>query len=634
MYMEPATQEASDPPAARVARGNGIVDVLSRRPVLVMRLGVGLTLVLLLLLLWIGRDIYRVFGGVQSNAVRFEQLVRAGLLHGELTRCARMTALTGDSAWAHRHRNTVAVMDSLVALFVAGAGDIHGEREARQLATSNDHLVALESEALRLSAAGRRAEALRLLSSQRYDHEKERFSHGLSSLTAGYSSGVRSAEAVVRRSIALVLLAAGGGVVALLGLWLTALTLIRRYIAGHSRAEERERELIREQAARAIAERANRAKNEFLSRMSHELRTPLNAILGFGQLLQADPSIQDRESVEQILKAGRHLLSLIDEVLDLARIEAGRMSISVEPVPVSHVLGESLDLVRHMAEEHGITVDGQPALDSGEFVLADQQRLKQVLLNLLSNAIKYNRPGGSVHVTCHADVGEGVRISVRDTGQGIPAEVQERLFTPFERLGGEQSGVQGTGLGLALSEGLVHAMGGQLTMESAVGVGTTFTVCLRGAPRPVPADAAVPGGGQKSTRRQTHAVLLVEDNLANVRLIERILTRRPHVRLLTAMQGRIALDLAREQRPDLILLDVHLPDISGIDVLRTLRHDPDLVGIPVVMVSADSVRASRFAAMGARGWMTKPVSVTELLQVVDDTLAAGRQAERGGPDGD
>ena len=390
------------------------------------------------------------------------------------------------------------------------------------------------------------------------------------------------------------------------------------------RVAERTRAEAELRAAREEAERANRAKSEFLSRMSHELRTPLNAILGFGQLLEVDVEREeDRESVELILRAGRHLLALIDEVLDLSRIEAGEMSLSVEPVSVREAAYQSLDLVRHMATERGIEIVVPGDLAPERRVRADLQRLKQVLLNLLSNAIKYNRAGGTVSVTYEEAADAKLRIVVSDTGYGIPEEKLRRLFVPFDRLDAERTAVEGTGLGLALSRGLMHAMGGTLGVESREGVGSRFWVELPlaeeeapDAPRRRADPAPEPESGT------THTVLVIEDNLANVRLMERIFRRRPHVRLLVAMQGSMGLELARQHRPGLILLDLNLPGISGREVLRELRSDPALRHVPVVMVSGDAMpeKVERLKEEGAHGYITKPFNVNEVLRLVDETL--------------
>ena len=382
--------------------------------------------------------------------------------------------------------------------------------------------------------------------------------------------------------------------------------------------------------ARTDAERANQAKSEFLSRMSHELRTPLNAILGFAQLLEMDSLSPDqREGVEHILRGGEHLLKLVNDVLDIARIESGRLRLSLEPVSVGDVLNEALDLVRPLAGQRNVALgDGLEAAED-RFVLADHQRLKQVLLNLLSNAIKYNRNGGSVTVTCEEAPEQRASIKISDTGPGIAPEKFGQLFVPFARLGAEQSSVEGTGIGLALSKGLVELMGGNIGADSVVGRGSTFWVELPQVESPVAnyermaAAAAVapieptPAGGPIT-------VLYIENNLANLDLIQRLLGSRPDVRLLTAIQGRMGLELARQHRPDLILLDLNLPDLPGEEVLRRLQVDLQGSRTPVVVISAESTpgQAERLVALGARAFLTKPLDVRQFLALLNETVSA------------
>ena len=389
------------------------------------------------------------------------------------------------------------------------------------------------------------------------------------------------------------------------------------------RVEERTRELS---DATAEADRANQAKSEFLSRMSHELRTPLNAILGFAQLLEMDTlSARQDESVDQILLAGRHLLGLINEVLEISRIEAGRLQLSLEPVPVAETLREAVELIRPSATPLRVSV-GADAIDESLHVLADRQRLQQVLLNLLSNAVKYNRPDGTVRASCERVGDDRLRISVTDTGQGIAADRLERLFTPFDRLGAEVSAVEGTGLGLALSKALVDAMGGTLYVRSQPGVGSTFCVELLVVAAPVAAVAGRPAPPGPAAVGDAHAspgtILYIEDNLSNLRLIESILSQRPGVCLLSAMQGRVGLDLARTHGPDLILLDRHLPDISGDQVFVQLREDPRTRDIPVVVLSADAIASElrRLLEAGVRAYLTKPLDVRQLLEIIDESL--------------
>ena len=375
---------------------------------------------------------------------------------------------------------------------------------------------------------------------------------------------------------------------------------------------EREHEL---RAAKDEAERASHAKSEFLSRMSHELRTPLNAILGFGQLLAMDSlPAEHRDSVEHIVKAGRHLLGLIDEVLDIARIETGRLAVSPEPVGITEALDDVLTLVAPLAAARHVRFRRPHDGPVGRHVLADRRRLRQVLLNLLSNAVKYNRDGGEVVVSCEAIAGERIRIKVTDTGSGIPADKMRRLFTPFDRLDAEQTGIEGSGLGLNLSKRLTEAMGGALGVESQPGQGSTFWVDL-------PA-GAVPALDSSPDVETAKLVLYVEDNLSNLKLIQRLLVQRPHIRLLPAMQGRLGAQLAIEHHPDLILLDLDLSDIPGDELLRALRESPETHDIPVVVISTDATpgEIERRHAAGAWRCLAKPIDVKKFLAAVEDAL--------------
>jgi CheY-like chemotaxis protein len=368
--------------------------------------------------------------------------------------------------------------------------------------------------------------------------------------------------------------------------------------------------------------------------MSHELRTPLNAILGFGQLMELDAvSPHHRENADQILKAGRHLLTLINEVLDITGIESGRLNISAEPVRVGDVMEEVVDLVAPLAAAGGIElrVDAEGIVD--RYVVADRQRLKQVLLNLVANAIKYNRSGGYVRVGGTSPQPDTLRLIVEDSGPGIDAKKVERLFTPFDRLGAEQTGVEGTGLGLALSKRLAEAMGGTIGCTSVVGAGSTFWIELPCTESPLARLARLEPNAVASVARATNVanariVLYVEDNLSNLTLVQRILEPRTDIKLVPAMQGALALELARAQRPDLVLLDLHLPDINGEEVLRQLRLVPGCRDVPVMILSADATRsqADRLLAAGADAYMTKPLDVKPFIQMLDEMLDKRRAA--------
>jgi PAS domain S-box-containing protein len=383
-----------------------------------------------------------------------------------------------------------------------------------------------------------------------------------------------------------------------------------------------------------VARAASRAKSEFLSRMSHELRTPMNAILGFAQLLDLnDERGEHQESTEHILKAGQHLLGLINEVLDISRIESGHLPLSIEPVDAYAVSNEVVDLVRSLAQERRVSVSVDRPHGTSTWIMADHQRVKQIITNLLTNGVKYNRPGGSVTITYTAQAGY-LRIAVRDTGVGIEPDKIGRLFDPFDRLDADVSGIEGTGLGLTISRSLAEAMGGSLTVESVVGQGSTFTLNLPVTEAPPDAvepadvaDVAAPAG--LATSR--HAVLYIEDNAANRVLVQRIVEWRPSVDLVSATDGKTGLALARECRPCLVFLDLHLPDISGRDVLEALRADPRTADVPVVILSADASpgQIQRLLDSGAHSYLTKPIVVRELLDTLDTILEPGGVSRAG-----
>jgi len=371
-------------------------------------------------------------------------------------------------------------------------------------------------------------------------------------------------------------------------------------------------------------ERASKAKSEFLSRMSHELRTPLNAILGFGQLLERQkPTEVQRTRISYILSAGRHLLELINEVLDISRIEAGHMQFSLEPVSVTDAVDEAIGLVLPLTTERKIKIERTDLIDSSPIVLADRQRLKQVLLNLLANAVKYNRDAGRVIVDLAPQPNEHFRISIIDEGPGIPSEKRSRLFSPFERLGAEAGLCEGTGLGLALSKRLVEAMAGTIG-ESAPASGSCFWIEF-----PQTKDVRREHGTERELTAllaglngQSKTLLYIEDNVSNLTLIEHLLSEYPPIKLISAMQGSLGLELAVRHQPDLILLDVHLPDLSGAEVLARLKANPRTSAIPVVVLSADATKSQidRLMAAGANEYLTKPLEVDRFSKVVEAHL--------------
>ncbi|MEA2219303.1 MAG: hypothetical protein QOJ35_1929 [Solirubrobacteraceae bacterium] len=397
---------------------------------------------------------------------------------------------------------------------------------------------------------------------------------------------------------------------------------------------ERKRAEAEVRRAKDEAEQANAAKSEFLSRMSHELRTPLHAILGFGELLErADLRPRQREQLTQITMGGRHLLELINEVLDLSRIERGELRLALEPVHVGQVVSEALQLLGPLAAARSVRLPVAPCEEHEIHVMADRQRLKQVLLNLLSNAVKYNRDGGDVRVSTARSSPRTARIEIIDSGIGIADDDLARAFAAFERLGAEATDVEGTGLGLALTKRLIEAMGGTIGVDSEVGCGTTFWLALPVADAPAAQPAATEHAPSAPGRRDTRSVLYIEDNASNIQLVEAILRARPEVALLVAERGADGLRMACEHRPALVLLDLNLPDMSGEEILRRLRSDPRTADVAVVILSADATpgQAARLRSAGAYGYLTKPFEIAQFLAIIDGLPAPDEPAGAEGP---
>ncbi|MEO6147129.1 MAG: PAS domain S-box protein [Sulfuriferula sp.] len=385
------------------------------------------------------------------------------------------------------------------------------------------------------------------------------------------------------------------------------------------------------ESAKAAAEKANLAKSEFLSSMSHELRTPLNAVLGFAQLLASGtppPTVGQKLSIDQILQAGWYLLRLINEILDLALIESGKVTISQEPISLTAVLQDCQTMIAPQAQKRGIQMTF-PHSDNPFYILADQTRLKQVIVNLLSNAIKYNREGGAVIIQCVMSGENKVRTSITDTGMGLSPEQLTQLFQPFNRLGQESSAEEGTGIGLVVTKRLVELMGGVIGVESSVNVGSEFWVEFAALSAPELGSGSISEiGADVCDHVAAHALLpqctllYVEDNPANLLLVEQLIARRSDLKLLTAIDGYMGIQMARAYQPDVILMDINLPGMSGIDALKILHEDSTTAHIPVLALSANAVPRDieKGIEAGFFRYLTKPIKVDEFMDTLDVTL--------------
>lgn len=381
--------------------------------------------------------------------------------------------------------------------------------------------------------------------------------------------------------------------------------------------------------AKNEADQANHAKSEFLSRMSHELRTPLNSILGFTQLMgMGELNPEHKKGIDHIMKSGKHLLNLVNEVLDLSRIEAGKLSVSLETVELNGIILEILDVVHPLAKENKIKIEFENVKTQQLFVKADHQKLKQVLLNIINNAIKYNNEGGSVTITATNVKNKNARISVTDTGNGIHKDELQKLFMPFQRIGKEISEVEGTGLGLAISKKLTEAMNGNIGVESEVGKGSTFWIELPQSNGLMESHHLEIDFEALHNNKNNFAgtLLYIEDNISNQQLIKQIMdTYRSNINLITGLYGRDAVKMAQDYKPNLILLDLNLPDIHGSQVLELLQKNAETEKIPVVILSADATdtQMKKLLKAGATTYLTKPLDVIEFLKVIDETMNDG-----------
>jgi len=377
---------------------------------------------------------------------------------------------------------------------------------------------------------------------------------------------------------------------------------------------------------------SNRTKSEFMARMSHELRTPMNAILGFSQLLMVDAqnekAITRENDVGRIIKAGKHLLDLINEVLDLSQIETGDLKVRLESINIFTLKNEVIDLATSLAKENGVQIIDANKEGEALYVVADRTRLKQVLINLTTNAIKYNRVDGSVTLK-YSVIGDRLKFEVTDTGMGISEELQKNLFTPFERLGAELTEVQGTGIGLSISKKLMELMGGDINFVSTVGEGSSFSIDVPLAEQPViqPLESNnVSPAKEENVLSHQKKILYIEDNASNLELVRRIIARLRDIKLISAMEAQPGIRLASTEIPDLILMDLHLPDIDGFCAFEKIRSMEETSHIPIIAVSADAMEDDRKKAldMGFQTYITKPIDVDSFINVIEDVLSANK----------
>ena len=416
-------------------------------------------------------------------------------------------------------------------------------------------------------------------------------------------------------------------------------TVIGYLIIGTDNSVRKRAELALNEAM-VTAEKANRAKTDFLSSMSHELRTPLNAILGFAQLMETGsppPSPPQKRNLEQILKAGWYLLALINEILDLALIESGKLTLSLEPVSLGEVMSECRAMIEPQAKKRGIRMSF-PHFDEVHFIKVDRTRIKQVLINLLFNAVKYNRPNGALEVECASLPAGLIRISIRDTGAGLSPEQLAQLFQPFNRLGKEAGPEEGTGIGLVVTKRLVEVMGGAIGADSVIGSGSVFWIEMHETPATqlAPAQLETVMRNPAAEGAPLRTLLYVEDNPANLELIEQLIARRPDLRLLSAADGDLGIEYARAYQPAVILMDINLPGINGIDAMKILRADPLTAHIPIIALSANAVPRDieRGLEAGFFNYLTKPIKVNEFMDSLDVALIfAQSTAQRSGKKG-
>ena len=525
-----------------------------------------------------------------------------------LTMSARLAVAKGDLVWKARYHSFEPKLDAAIQETQKLLPEAFKTESVHQTDVANQKLVEMEKRSFKLVRDGQQEAAMEILFGEKYAEQKRIYAKGMENLIAEIHSIAQ--ERLVKNNahvflLSLLILAS------LVLISMGGLLLIKNFFA---------------------QQKLSQAKSEFLSSMSHELRTPLHAILGYGQLLETDPkeplSDEQKGTLTQILNAGKHLLELINEILDLSHIESGKLKLSIEKFSLPPLCEEVVSIIHPLAEKRNIQIINAISKDHAFSIMADRGRVKQVLLNLMSNAVKYNCEGGLVTLVQEPGEVAKVRIGVRDTGPGISKEQQKLLFQPFSRLNADETEVEGTGIGLVICKRLVELMGGTIGLESLPGEGSYFFIDLpiRTATEPIPEKSEVELDEPIEFK---FSVLYIDDNPSNLEIVQKILLRRPSVKLITAPDATLGFDLARIHNPNLILMDINLPGMDGLQAFELLQSYKETRNIPVIAVSANVMKKTeeKALAMGFKAYIKKPFDVDEFNKTVDEFLGIASTAQ-------
>ena len=537
-----------------------------------------------------------------------------------LTMSARLAATTGDLTWEDRYKRNEPVLIETINQVKSLSSSLVIQLFIEQTEGSNKKLMTMETQAFLAIHKGQSDLAKTILFGESYLMHKNNYADGIKKLLDSAKSNIEKEIKSQDQKIFQFFLSSCF-VISIL--WFITFLIVRSHFSIRRKMEQNLR------SAKEEAEKATQAKSEFLSRMSHELRTPLNAILGFSQLMMMNPNqnIEKRKSnIDHIYQAGSHLLELVDEVLDLSKIESGQFSLTEENLNASLIIKELIAQIQPLAKENKVEIVNHLSQQDDHFVEADHKSFAQIMLNLLSNGIKYNKEDGSIAVDGGVLSKDKIWISVSDNGLGVSNKNIEKLFEPFERLGQEYGEVHGTGIGLSISKSLAELMGGSLSAECELGKGCSFKIVLPVGKRE-PVNMTTPDSGSATLKidiqSKSHTILYIEDNRKNLILIEKILETRAQIKFLPAMHPREGIELARTHRPDLILMDMQLPDMDGTAAFRELQKFQETCAIPVIAVSAQAMESDIKKALdiGFKDYITKPIDVPKLLNTIDEVFA-------------